>query len=260
MMRAIVAIVVLDLKRFWLDRARLIAGLIQPLLYIFVLGAGIGASSKMGGAGYQRYIFPGTMALSLLFSATFAAITIVFDRQIGFFKAVLVAPVPRSAIAIGKILAGALQALAQGLILLPFAPLAGASLDLTQVFEMVGAMALASLTFSAIGVAFACRFTSTTVFPIVSNAILLPLFFMSGGLYSLDPAPPWLKKAAYFDPVAYAVDLMRGSVTGAFHFPVPLALGALAATILLLTWAAVRVFNRGEDDSALGAAKFNFRR
>jgi ABC-2 type transport system permease protein len=260
MMRAIVAIVVLDLKRFWLDRARLIAGLIQPLLYIFVLGAGIGAGSKMGGAGYQRLIFPGTMALSLLFSATFAAITIVFDRQIGFFKAVLVAPVPRSAIAVGKILAGALQALAQGLILLPFAPLAGAPLNLVQAAEMVGAMALASLTFSTIGVAFACRFTSTTVFPIVSNAILLPLFFMSGGLYRLDLAPHWLQVAAYFDPVAYAVDLMRGAVTGDFHFPVPLAIGALAVTIALLTWAAVRVFNRGEDDSALGAAKFNFRR
>jgi ABC-2 type transport system permease protein len=98
------------------------------------------------------------------------------------------------------------------------------------------------------------------VFPIVSNAVLLPLFFMSGGLYPLDSAPRWLQKAAYFDPVAYAVDLMRGSVTGAFHFPVPLSLAALALTIALLTGAAVRVFNRGEDDSALGAAKFNFRR
>ena len=107
MMRAIFAIVILDLKRFWLDRARLIAGLIQPLLYLFVLGAGIGASVKMGGGDYRRFIFPGTMGLSLLFSATFAAITIVFDRQIGFFKAVLVAPIPRPAIALGKIIAGA---------------------------------------------------------------------------------------------------------------------------------------------------------
>jgi ABC-2 type transport system ATP-binding protein len=107
MMRAILAIVILDLKRFWLDRARLIAGLIQPLLYLFVLGAGIGASVKMGGGDYRRFIFPGTMGLSLLFSATFAAITIVFDRQIGFFKAILVAPgAQRSAIAFGKIIAG----------------------------------------------------------------------------------------------------------------------------------------------------------
>jgi ABC-2 type transport system permease protein len=260
MMRAILAIVILDLKRFWLDRARLVAGLIQPLLYLFVLGAGIGASVKMGGGDYRRFIFPGTMGLSLLFSATFAAITIVFDRQIGFFKAVLVAPVPRSAIAFGKIIAGALQAFAQGLILLPFAPLAGATLNLTQAVEMVGAMALASLTFSAIGVGFACRFNSTTVFPIVSNAVLLPMFFLSGGLYPLMAAPHWMQVAAHFDPVAYAVDLMRGSVLGIFYFPVPLSLGALALTISLLVWAAVRVFNRGEDDSSLGATNFNWRR
>jgi ABC-2 type transport system permease protein len=260
MTRAIFAIVVLDLKRFWVDRARLVAGLIQPLLYLFVLGAGIGASSRMGGGDYRRFIFPGTMGLSLLFSATFAAITIVFDRQIGFFKAVLVAPVPRSAIAFGKIVAGALQALAQGLILLPFAPLAGAPLDLLQCVEMVAAMALAAVTFSTIGVAFACRFNSTTVFPIVSNAVLLPMFFLSGGLYPLRSAPGWMQVAAHFDPVAYAVDLMRGAVLGTFFFPVALSLGALSFTIAVLVSSAVRVFNRGEDDSSLGATKFNWRR
>ena len=260
MINAIFAIVVLDLKRFWVDRARLIAGLIQPLLYLFVLGAGIGASSKMGGGDYRRFIFPGTVGLSLLFSATFAAITIVFDRQIGFFKAVLVAPVPRPAIAMGKIIAGAIQSFAQGLILLPFAPLAGVPLDLLQVLEMMAAMALASLTFSTIGVAFACRFTSTTVFPIVSNAVLLPMFFLSGSLYPLKLAPGWMQVAAHFDPVAYAVDLMRGAVLGSFFFPIPLSFGALGLTMGLLIWAAVRVFNRGEDDSGLGATRFNWRR
>ena len=127
MIRGLIAIVILDLKRFWKEKTRLIAGLIQPLLYLFVLGAGIGASSRMGGGDYKRFIFPGTMGLSMLFTATFAAITIVFDRQIGFFKAVLVAPVPRPAIALRESdrIAGALQALAQGLVLLPFAPLGG---------------------------------------------------------------------------------------------------------------------------------------
>jgi ABC-2 type transport system permease protein len=260
MIRGIVAIVILDLKRFWMDRARLVAGLVQPLLYLFVLGAGIGASSKMGGGDYRRFIFPGTMGLSLLFAATFAAITIVFDRQIGFFKAVLVAPIPRPAIAFGKIIAGALQAVAQGMILLPFAPLAGASLSPLETVEMIGSMALAALTFSTIGVAIACRFTSTTVFPIVSNAVLLPMFFLSGGLYPLKLAPAWMRVAAHFDPVAYAVDLMRGSVLGVFYFPVLLSIGALAFTISVLAWAAVRVFNRGEDDSGLGASRFNWRR
>jgi ABC-2 type transport system permease protein len=260
MIRGILAIVIHDLKRAWLDRARLIAGLAQPLLYLFVLGAGIGAGSKMGGGDYRRFIFAGTMGLCLLFSAIFPAIAIVFDRQIGFFKAVLVAPVPRPAIAIGKIVAGALQSFAQGLILLPFAPLAGVPLGPLQTVEILCAMAAAALTFSSIGVGIACRFTSTTVFPIISNAVLLPLFFMSGALYRLKDAPLWMQYAAHFDPVAYAVDLMRGSVLGTFFFPVPLSIGALALTVSLLTWAAVRVFERGEDDSSLGAARFNWRR
>jgi ABC-2 type transport system permease protein len=86
------------------------------------------------------------------------------------------------------------------------------------------------------------------------------MFFLSGGLYPLRQAPDWMQVAAHLDPVAYAVDLMRGAVTGSFYFPVPLSLGALLLTMSLLVWAAVRVFNRGEDDSGLGASNFNWRR
>jgi ABC-2 type transport system permease protein len=260
MMRGLYAVVVLDLKRAWLDRARLVAGLAQPLLYLFVLGAGIGGSSRMGGGDYQRFIFAGVLGLSLLFTATFAAITIVFDRQIGFFKAVLVAPVPRTAIALGKITAGALQAAIQGLVVLPFAPLAGVPLTVGSVGLVITAMMLAALTFSAMGVAIAARFTSTTVFPVVSNAVLLPMFFLSGALYPLSMAPRWMQVAAHFDPVAYAVDLMRGALVGEYFFAPGFSVGALAAVIAALTWAAVRVFNRGEDDSSLGEARFGLRR
>jgi len=121
-------------------------------------------------------------------------------------------------------------------------------------------MALASITFSALGVAVAARFTSTTVFPIVSNAVLLPMYFLSGAMFPLKMAPSWMQTAVYFDPVAYGVDLMRGALLGQFFFNPWLSLGALAGIITLLTWAAVRIFNRGEDDSSLGATNFNWRR
>jgi ABC-2 type transport system permease protein len=259
MMRGIYAVAVLDLKRFWLDRARMIMGLVQPLLYLFVLGAGIGSSSTLGG-NYQSFIFPGVLGLSMLFTATFAAISIVFDRQIGFFKAVLVAPVSRTAIGLGKIASGAMQAAVQGLIVLPFAPLAGVPLGVGETCVLVGAMLLACVTFSAIGVAFASRFTSVTVFPIISNAVLLPMFFLSGALYPLTSAPHWMQVAAHLDPVAYAVDLMRGALLGDFFFPPWLSLSVLAIVIALLAWAAIRVFQRGEDDSSLGASKFSWKR
>lgn len=259
MIRGIYAVLVIDLKRFWLDRARLVMGLLQPLLYLFVLGAGIGSSSQQGGPDYQRFIFPGVLALSMLFTATFAAISIVFDRQIGFFKAVLVAPVPRPAIALGKVAAGAVQAVVQGLIVLPFAPFVGVHLGFVELAGLFATMVLACITFSTIGVAFASRFTSVTVFPIVSNAVLLPMFFLSGALYPLRMAPHWMQVAAHADPVAYAVDLMRGALSGQFFFPVWLSLAVLAVVNAVLIYSGVQVLKRGEDDSSLGASKFSWK-
>jgi len=260
MIRGIYAIMVLDLKRVWIDRVRIITGLAQPLLYLFVLGAGLGGNVLSGGADFQRFIFPGVVGLSLLFSAVFAAIIIVFDRQVGFFKAVLVSPLPRAAIAYGKIASGAAQALIQGVILLPFAPLVGVHFGFASFFEMLGAMVLGAVAFSAMGVAAASRFTSTTVFPIISNALLLPMFFMAGALYPLRNAPHWMQVASHFDPVAYAVDLMRGSVLGVYFFPPWLSVAVQVVLVAGLGWMSLGVFNRGEDDSILGETQIKWRR
>lgn len=246
-MKGLFAVIILDLKRLWVDRIRLISSLIQPLLYLFVLGSGLGASSTLGSSRYLPYIFPGVVSLSLLFTSVFAAILIVFDRQMGFLKAVLVAPVPRRAIAIGKVLAGAIQALVPGTIMLMFLPLTGFVPNALQLSEFVASMAFAAITFSALGVAVAARFKSMTVFPIISNAMLLPLFFLSGALYPLNVAPPWLQTVAHVDPVAYAVDLMRGALLGTTFFPVWLSILVLIAFIAVMTWLATRIFTTGED-------------
>lgn len=246
-MRGLFAVIMLDLKRLWVDRVRLVSSLIQPLLYLFVLGSGLGASSKMGGSGYLHYIYPGVLGLSLLFSSVFAAMLIVFDRQIGFLKAVLVAPVPRVAIALGKVLSGAIQALVPATILLLLLPLLGMDLSLLALLELIGTMILAAVTFSALGVATAARFRSTTVFPIIGNAVLLPMFFLSGALYPLDSAPTWLRWLTRIDPVAYAVDLMRGAILDRYAYPPLLSLAVLLGFIVVLTWLATRVFAAGED-------------
>jgi len=246
-MNAAWTLVILDMKRFWQDRIRLITSLLQPLLYLFVLGSGLGASSQLGGGNYRRFIFPGVLALTLLFSSTFAAITIVFDRQIGFLKAVLVAPVPRWSIAAGRIGAGALQAVIQAGLLLVLAPFVGVTLGWVSGLEVIGAMVLAALAFSSIGVAVASRFSSPAVFPVISNALILPMYFLSGALYPLMMAPHWMKVAAQFDPVAYAVDLLRYALLGQAFFAVPVSIAALLGVTAVLLWAAVRVFARGED-------------
>ena len=246
-MRGRLAVNILDLKRLWVDRIRLISSLIQPLLYLFVLGSGLGASSTVGSGRYLGFIFPGVVSLSLLFTSVFAAILIVFDRQMGVLKAVLVAPVPRPAIAVGKVLAGAIQALVPGTIMLLFMPLVGLRPSPLEFMDFVGAMALAAVTFSALGVAVAARFKSMTVFPIISNAMLLPMFFLSGALYPLTLAPHWLQIAAHADPVAYAVDLMRGALLGSTFFPVWLSFAVIAGFIAVMTWLATRIFTTGED-------------
>lgn len=246
-MRGLLAVIILDIKRLWLDRIRLISSLIQPLLYLFVLGSGLGASSTLGGSRYLPYIFPGVVSLSLLFTSVFAAILIVFDRQMGFLKAVLVAPVPRPAIAIGKVIAGALQALVPGCLMLLFMPFIGLRPGIVELVEFIGAMILAAVTFSALGVAVAARFKSMTVFPIISNAMLLPMFFLSGALYPLSRAPEWLQVLAHADPVAYGVDLMRGALLGSTYFPVWLSFAVLSGFNVMLIWMATRVFATGED-------------
>ncbi len=246
-MRGLFAVILLDLKRLWVDRIRLISSLIQPLLYLFVLGSGLGASSRLGAGNYLPYIFPGVVALSLLFTSVFAAILIVFDRQMGFLKAILVAPVPRPAIAIGKVLSGAIQALVPGTLIMIFMPFIGLTPGWGPFLEFVAAAAFAAITFSALGVAVAARFKSMTVFPIISNAMLLPMFFLSGALYPLNAAPYWLQIAAHADPVAYAVDLMRGPLLGQFFFPVWLSISVLMVFIAVTTWLATRIFTTGED-------------
>lgn len=246
-MKGLLAVIVLDLRRLWADRVRLVSSLIQPLLYLFVLGAGLGSSSRLGSSGYLHYIYPGVLGLSLLFSSVFAAMLIVFDRQVGFLKAILVAPVPRVAIALGKVLSGAVQALVPATVLLLLLPALGLRLDLRSLLELIGTMLLAAVTFSALGVATAARFRSTTVFPIISNAVLLPMFFLSGALYPLDSAPTWLRWLAHVDPVAYAVDLMRGAILHRYAYPPLLSVAVLCGSIVVLTWLATRVFASGED-------------
>lgn len=246
-MHGFLAIVQRDLKRLWAQPIRLVSGIAQPLLYLFLLGSGLSGTVRLAEGEYLPFIFPGVVALSLLFTATFAAISIVFDREVGFLKAVLVAPVRRRSIALGKVASGAVQAVAQGALLLVAGPIVGARFGVGELAVFVAFMLLAGLVFSALGVATATRFTSTEVFPVVLNAVLLPMFFLSGALYPLQTSPRWIQRVAYADPVAYAVDLLRGSLSGEYYFPPGLSVAVLVGCVIVLTWLAVLVFEQGEE-------------
>ncbi len=268
-LRAIYIIWYRDLVRFSRDRARLVASLAQPLLYLLIFGTGLssalsGASGTFGGPGstggltYVQFIVPGIIGMAVLFSAIFGAMSIVWDREFGFLKEVLVAPIDRSAVAIGKALGGATQAMIQGLVLLVLAPLVGIDLSLVMILALVPLTFVLAFSLSALGVAIASRMKSMQGFQMIMTFLMMPMFFLSGALFPLQGLPTWMNVLTRLDPAAYGMDPLRRVVLGASLppavvdgmgldlfgsvLPIPAEAAILLAFGALMLWIAIRNF------------------
>lgn len=203
-----------DLKRFFRDRVRLVGALAQPLIYLFLLGTGLQSAFQSFGGSETKYVtfmFPGILSMTVLFTSMFSAISIIWDREFGFLKEMLVAPIPRSSLAIGKVFGGGTTALMQGFILLLFMPLAGIPYGLERIVMTVLVMFVLAITLTSFGVVFAARMRSMEGFPIIMNFILLPMFFLSGAMFPLQDLPRWMQVLTKVNPMTYAVDAMRGA-------------------------------------------------
>ncbi len=224
-----------ELIRFRTDRLRAITSLVQPVLFLFVLGTGLSRLAGRGlpaGVDYRTFIYPGVLAMSVLFTAIFSAASIVWDREFGFLREMLVAPVRRWAIVIGKCLGGATVATFQGLIFLALAGVAHVPYDPLLLLTLVGELLLLSFTLTAFGVMMAARIKQIQAFMALTQLFVLPLFFLSGALYPLNGLPTWLTVLTRIDPITYIVAPMRHAVFA--HLPInPLALNALSPGI---TW------------------------
>jgi ABC-2 type transport system permease protein len=213
-----------DLLRYWRDRARVGASLAQPLLYLVIFGTGLASSLGGGfaagtGVSYTQFIFPGVISMSVLFTSIFGAMSIVWDREFGFMRELLVAPIDRSAIAIGKTLGGATQAMIQGLILLVLAPFVGVALDVRTVLEVIGLVFVLAFGLSAMGVALASAMKSMQGFQVVMNFLMMPMFFLSGALFPLVGLPGWMTVLTRLNPASYGIDPIRRVLLGASGFP-----------------------------------------
>src|SRR5438445_6937708 len=214
-LRAVYIIWYRDLLRFWRDRSRIAASFATPVLYLLVFGTGLGSSLRglggFGGAGiqYQQFIFPGIIGMSVLFTAIFGAMSIVWDREFGFLKEVLVAPINRSAVAIGKALGSTTQAMIQGLILLVLAPFVGVKLSFLTIVELIPLAALLAFGLSSFGVALASTMKSLQGFQVVMNFLMMPMFFLSGALFPLTNLPGWMTVLTRLDPASYGIDPIR---------------------------------------------------
>jgi len=243
-LRGIYVIWYRDLIRYTRDRARLAASLAQPLLFLLIFGVGLssslgsvgrGGSAALGGpAGsisYVQYMYPGVVGMAVLFTAMFSAMSIVWDREFGFLKEILVAPIDRSAVAVGKALGGATQAMFQGLIMLAIGPAVGVHLSALTVLEVIPILFLIAFTLTAFGVSIAARMRSMQGFQVIMNFLLMPVFFLTGALFPLVGLPAWMTVLTRIDPVAYGIAPLRTAVLSTTGAP-----GALTHQLASVTW------------------------
>jgi ABC-2 type transport system permease protein len=205
-----------ELIRYTRNRTRIASGLMQPVLFLFVLGYGMGSLvGSTGGFDFRKFVFPGVVAMSVVMTAMFSAISIVWDREFGFLREMLVAPVSRMALVLGKTAGGATVAATQGTIMLVLAPLVGVRLTPLLVVEVIALELLMAVMTTTFGVFVASRIQKMEAFQVVMQMLLMPMLFLSGALFPLNNLPKWLTVITRINPVTYAVAPLRQVVFAA---------------------------------------------
>ena len=216
-LRGIYTIWYRDVLRFWHDKMRLIGAITLPLLFLFVFGSGL--SSRMGllspGVNFAQFMFPGVIGMSVLMSSFMAGVSVVWDREFGFLKEVLVAPISRAAVTVGKTLGAATVALPQGIIILLLAPLIGVSLSVGMAFSVLPLLLLLSLATGSLGVLLATRIRSMEAFQAVMQMLMFPMVFLSGVFFPLQGLPVWMDILVKINPVTYGIAPIRQVMLGA---------------------------------------------
>lgn len=237
-MSTIYVLWVRQLKRYIRSKSRIVGSLGQPILFLVALGFGFGPIfQKAGGGNYINFLAPGVIAQGILFTAIFSGIELIWDRQFGFLKETLVAPVSRGEIMIGRTLGGATIATLQGIIILILASLIGfRPYNLLMLPVAFFLMLLIALLFTALGTAIASTLEDFQGFQLIMNFLVMPLFFLSGALFPIQSAPPLLQLISKINPLTFGVDGLRDALTGSSHFGLPTDLMILSIlTIILLT-------------------------
>jgi len=233
-----------EMKVFTREKSRVVSSLITPILWIVVFGGGLGSAVSLGGVNYQVFIFPGILAMTILFSSVFFGLYIVWDRKIDFFKEVLVAPLSRTTIFIGKMVGGSIDALLQGIAMLVFGVVLGVKYNvlvllLSFLFMFVLASALVSL-----GLIIGANMESPEGFQLIVSFLVFPMFFFSGALFPLNNLPRYLMVVTVLDPLTYAVDGLRGLILGSSQLPIALSFTVLAAFAVLMVGIGTWTFTR----------------
>ncbi len=241
---AIYVITLRDLKRFSREKPRIVGSVAMPALWLIVMGTGLNTIFRAGTGTYTQFMFPGIVAMTTLFTSVFSSTSVIWDKQFGFMKEILVAPVPRTSIALGKALSGSLQALVQVAIMLFFSPFIGLSLSPLMIGKVFAIAFLISFSLTSLGLFFAAIIESHEGFNVIINFIVMPMFFLSGALFPIENLPAWLTVIVHLDPLTYGVDLLRGAIIGLNVYPTYVDGVVLLFFAAVMTLLAVASFNR----------------
>lgn len=252
-----------EVKRAIRDRGQLIGGVSRPLLWVLILGIGLNPYFRGEVYGevrfvvpytYLQFIFPAVIALNMMYTAVQSAVSVIWDREFGFLREVLVSPLPRWAVLLGKVLGGTTVAMIHGAIVLALARFADVVLTPQKILEGVGLMLLLGFGLTSLGIVIANRLRTFEGFGVFSNAVILPLYFTSASIFPLDPAltraqtrviyPEWLVTLVEWNPITYAVDALRGVFIGFNQFDPRFGPAILAGMCVLFFAIALRDFRR----------------
>ena len=203
-----------EFKVFLRERSRLVASTFNPLLWLFVIGSGLGSTNLQIGADYQKFIFPGIICMSVIFTSVFFGSYIIWDRKFDFLKSVMVAPSSRTTVFVGKTLGGMTTSLLQVAIILVIGVPLGINYDALSLLQIISIALILSFGLTSLGLTFGSYIESLEGFQLIVSFVVFPLFFLSGALYPLDNLPDWLFFLTIIDPATYAVDALRNSTLG----------------------------------------------
>lgn len=237
-----------EVRGYFRSWARLVGSLGQPLLFMIAIGFGFGPVFKAAGMGdYIQFLIPGVMAMSIIFTSVFSGLQIIWDRQFGFLKEMLVAPVPRLKIMFGRCLGGATIAVFQGCIVLLLSFIVGFHLDnFFGLFGAIGFMFLTAFLFTLFGTGIASVLKDAQGFQLIINFLVMPLFFLSGAIFPIDDLGPSLYAVVKINPLTYGVDALRGTLVGLNHFSLMHDFGVLVLVIIFLLLTSSYLFSRIE--------------
>lgn len=240
---AIYVIVAREFKKFIRERSRLFSAIARPVLWLFIVGAGMSRLvSPNVGVPYIQFIFPGILGMTILFSSIFSSISIIWDKEFGFMKEILVAPVSRLSIVVGKALSGMVVSTIQAVIILALFPFIGFKLSILQIAGVFLLCASISFSISAFGVVLATFYDSYESFSVIMNFIVMPMFFLSGAMYPVKLLPEILKIFAKINPLTYGIDAMKhvifpyetGPMSPDFSFIIDVAIIILTSMVFVL--------------------------